>query len=360
MPENTDSDDENFARALLNQSCIRPIETVTGQFVRCGSRLKHRCPSCAELYRSDWAAIARSGVFEGPADRHRFYLLTLTAPSFGSVHRVPRSESAKGVPCRCGSRHDVGQVSLAGTPISVDNYDYAGQVEWNRDSGTLWDRTRRRLRDRWDSVEYFVVREWQARGVIHVHALIRIARIEAPDSETLRKAASLATAASVIDGQIVRWGSESACDDFRVGDSGAKAIWYLSKALNYVLKDFSRSRSGVHADAWAHISRLHAAARLVRCAPECVPSDCGSQVHRRFGARSQVASASRRTSHRTGWSFAGLTRRAQKEARIHWARSHADANSSSSAQYRRRVLWALEYLARTVSSRLEIDQASGP
>lgn len=40
-------------------------------------------------------AIARSGVFDSDVARFRFYLLTLTAPSFGKVHRVLRSESSR-------------------------------------------------------------------------------------------------------------------------------------------------------------------------------------------------------------------------------------------------------------------------
>ncbi len=68
------------AESVLSRHCSRPIETATGLWVRCGSRIKSKCPSCAELYRGDWAAIARSGVFDGPVENFRFYLLTLTAP----------------------------------------------------------------------------------------------------------------------------------------------------------------------------------------------------------------------------------------------------------------------------------------
>ena len=152
--------------AEYSGACVRPIKTTTGIWVRCGYRLKSRCEPCAELYRLDWAAIARSGVFDGDVENHRFYMLTLTAPSFGGVHRVPRSGSSTAPRCRCGVVHSVADAGLRGVPLDFDSYDFAGQVAWNRDAGLLWDRTRRRLRDSWDSLEYFVVREWQDRGVL--------------------------------------------------------------------------------------------------------------------------------------------------------------------------------------------------
>jgi hypothetical protein len=77
------SNPENGAAEVASRGCARPIKTASGVWVRCGSRVKSRCPSCAELYRLDWAAIARSGVYDGPVELYKFYLLTLTAPSFG-------------------------------------------------------------------------------------------------------------------------------------------------------------------------------------------------------------------------------------------------------------------------------------
>ncbi|NYD70165.1 replication initiator [Herbiconiux flava] len=300
-------------------SCVHPIDISDGRTVRCGSRLKHRCSPCAELYRGDWAAIARSGVFEDPAAHYKFFLLTLTAPSFGPVHRV----SSAGRPCPCGSRHDGNDSDLLGTPLDVQTYDYLGQVSWNRDSGLLWDRTRRRLRDRWDSLEYFVVREWQARGVLHVHALVRIARSECPSEAELLTSARSATATSAVDGVIVQWGAQAACDTFRVGAAGAKAIWYMAKALNYVLKDLARAGLSDRGRSWVHIARLNAAARAMRCESSCYPPDCMSRVHQRFGSRSHVASASRATARRTGWSFTALTRSRQRTLRSEWAQKMA-------------------------------------
>lgn len=314
MTERTSED--NAARAaVLERGCSAPIKTATGVWVRCGSRIKSKCGSCAELYRGDWAAIARSGVFDGPVEQYRFYLLTLTAPSFGGVHRVPREGSAN---CRCGSVHDAADAGLRGVPLDEGSYDYAGQVAWNRDAGLLWDRTRRRIRDRWDSLEYFIVREWQDRGVLHVHALVRIKRFEAPDQDTLRDAARTATAVSRIDGSLVEWGAQADCKAFRADGDGAKTIWYLSKALSYVLKDVASDSAAVPVAVWRHQVALGDAARRMRCARDCEPQDCSSLVHQRYGSRSQVVSASRRTVKRTGWSFTGLTRTVQRQLRRAW------------------------------------------
>lgn len=306
------------AAEVLARGCSSPVKTATGVWVRCGSRIKSKCGSCAELYRGDWAAIARSGVFDGPVEDFRFYLLTLTAPSFGGVHRVPRDGGPRDSRCRCGVTHTARDAGLRGVPLDAAGYDYAGQVAWNRDAGVLWDRTRRRMRDRWDSLEYFIVREWQDRGVLHVHAIIRIARFEAPSADQLRDAARTATAVSRVDGSIVEWGAQAKCDAFRADGDGAKTIWYLSKALNYVLKDVASDSGEVAVQVWRHQVALGDAARRMRCAVECEPQNCSSLVHQRYGSRSQVVSASRRTQNRTGWSFSGLTRTVQRQLRREW------------------------------------------
>ncbi|MBN9152300.1 MAG: hypothetical protein J0H56_12915 [Micrococcales bacterium] len=202
--------------------------------------------------------------------------------------------------------------------MDASSYDYDGQAAWNRDAGLLWDRTRRRLRDRWDSLEYFIVREWQDRGVLHVHVIVRIARFEAPEDTWLRKAARTATAFSMVDGCLVEWGAQARCDAFTADGDGAKTIWYLSKALNYVMKDVALVGRSPHSAVVSHQARLAAAARRMRCGRECVPANCPAKLHDRYGARSQVVSASRRTKHRTGWSFSGLTRTVQRQLRLAW------------------------------------------
>jgi hypothetical protein len=343
-----ESDSEYLDReadSIISRRCSRPVETRSGQWVRCGSRVRSRCPSCAELYRGDWAAIARSGIFDGPVENFRFYLLTLTAPSFGRVHRVPRSDESAVSVCGCGARHLASDAALRGVPLDPGSYDYAGQVSWNRDAGLLWDRTRRRLRDRWGSLEYFIVREWQDRGVLHGHAILRVCRLDAPEPAVLGAAARSAVAVSKIDGSLVGWGDQVRCDAFRADGDGARTIWYLSKALNYVMKDTTREGMGGRNQAWEHLAALEAAARRIRCSTPCVPSSCRSRVHDRFGSKSHVVSASRRTANRTGWSFTGLTRTVQRRLRSEWAAANAEDLEQRAERGRAEVDWALEWLA---------------
>jgi len=358
-----DADDsllDALAEAFINGRCSRPVQTGSGDWVRCGSRIKSRCPSCAELYRGDWAAIARSGIFDGPVDQYRFYLLTLTAPSFGSVHRVPRTADSPVTRCGCGESHTVADAGLRGAALDADAYDYAGQVAWNRDAGTLWDRTRRRLRDRWDSLEYFVVREWQDRGTLHVHALLRIDRSEAPGAAEVGQAARTAVAYSKVDGALVEWGSQFQCDVFHADDEGAKTVWYLSKALNYVLKDVALGAGAGLSRAWWHMAALDTAARMMRCGPSCDPRNCRSHTHGRFGARTHVVSASRRTKHRTGWSFTGLTRTVQRRLRVEWVAEHAAHAPRMTSADRDRAWWAKERIAERAAREWTATPRGGP
>jgi hypothetical protein len=139
-------------------------------------------------------------------------------------------------------------------------------------------------------------------------------------------------AASKVDGGLVGWGAQAKCDAFRADGDGAKTIWYLSKALNYVMKDVVHQGKDVHPRVWAHLSALECAARSTRCAPDCVPASCSSRVHQRYGARSQVVSASRRTKHRTGWSFISLTRTVQRRLRREWVEAHAADSEAASTE----------------------------
>jgi hypothetical protein len=157
--------------------------------VRCGNRREGCCPSCAHEYRSDiwqlvYAGLAggRKGVPETVAE-HPQVFASLTAPSFGPVHSRPDD----GRPCRCGERHDADTPEL-GAAIDPDSYDYEGAVLWNWHAPALWNRFmvelirvlaagtglserewRKRVR-----VAFAKVAEFQARGLVHFHAIVRL------------------------------------------------------------------------------------------------------------------------------------------------------------------------------------------
>jgi hypothetical protein len=157
--------------------------------VRCGNRLEACCPSCAHEYRGDmWQLVyagmagGRKGVPEQVAE-HPQVFASLTAPSFGAVHNRPDD----GRVCRCGQRHGVDHPEL-GAALDPSTYDYEGAVLWNWHAPALWNRfmielvrvlaARAGLSERdWRKlvrVAYAKVAEFQARGLVHFHAIVRL------------------------------------------------------------------------------------------------------------------------------------------------------------------------------------------
>ncbi len=166
--------------------------------VRCGNRRASRCSACAETYRRDTYQLIRAGLLGGKGvpdfvRTHPRVLATLTAPSFGPVHRGPDKHGAAQLchPRRtgpaCFERHGADDPRL-GQPLDPDTYDYTGHVLWNAHAGDLWRRftiyLRRHLAgaaglshaafNRRVKVSFAKVAEYQARGVVHFHAVIRL------------------------------------------------------------------------------------------------------------------------------------------------------------------------------------------
>jgi hypothetical protein len=155
--------------------------------VRCGNRRATRCPACSTVYRYDTYQLIAAGLRGGktvPASvaAHPRVFATLTAPGFGPVHNQPDTGH-----CLCGQVHPDGD-PLLGTPLDPDRYDYMGAVLWNAHSPTLWARftthlrreiakaaglTQRTLRDH-ATLSYAKVAEYQKRGQVHFHAVIRL------------------------------------------------------------------------------------------------------------------------------------------------------------------------------------------
>jgi len=105
---------------------------------------------------------------------------------------------------------------------------------------------------------------------------------------------------------------------------------------------------------------LQRAARSMRCSVDCDPANCLSRVHDRFGSRSHVVSASRRTKHRTGWSFSGLTRTVQRRLRREWFESRAAPVEEDAATDLESAGWALEQLAERGRRELRARAAAFP
>ncbi|MCC9153653.1 replication initiation protein [Streptomyces parvulus] len=165
--------------------------------VACGNRRASRCPSCAWTYAGDTYHLIRAGLVGDlnkgtrPTIReHPRVFTTLTAPSFGPVHNRPGSRL-----CRCGAHHQEDAAEL-GTPLDPDTYDYAGAVLWNNHASDLWryftiylrreiakraGLTQKAAREQ-SRVAFGKVAEYQKRGAVHFHAVVRFDGPDGPDS----------------------------------------------------------------------------------------------------------------------------------------------------------------------------------
>ena len=192
-----------------------------------------------------------------------WFFLTLTAPSFGLIHRVPRQGQRR---CRCGGLHDSDDGDFRGVAIDPDSYEYEGQVCWNRDCGVLWDRTRRRLERLFGArASYAVVRQWQARGALRRHSIIRVPSSTDIAPHEVARAAAAATAS--IAGRTLAWGTQVDCRPIPIDPvSSAHHIAYLSEIIGYSVKSIGSSAAAPISE---HSHRLDAAAHRMRCKPGC-------------------------------------------------------------------------------------------
>ncbi|MEV5478574.1 replication initiator protein RepSA [Streptomyces sp. NPDC052207] len=201
--------------------------------IACGNRRASRCPACAFTYAGDTYHLIRAGLAgddrrDVPATvrDHPRVFATLTAPSFGPVHNRPDRGA-----CRCGTRHESDDSAL-GTALDPATYDYAGAVLFNNHAGQLWQRftnrlrrelaaraglTQRALKER-ARLSYGKVAEFQKRGAVHFHAVIRIDGPDGPDTpppawatvELLTEAISAAAAHSYTSVSVPAAGDEPA------------------------------------------------------------------------------------------------------------------------------------------------------
>ncbi|MEU0661328.1 replication initiator [Streptomyces lavendulocolor] len=193
--------------------------------VRCNNRRATRCAACAETYRRDTYHLITAGLRggKGTPDRvaiHPRVFATFTAPGFGPVH----NRRTDGRPCRCGVHHGQDDEEL-GTPLDPNTYDYEAAVLWNAHAGALWQRfsiylrrevakraglTQRTIRDH-ARISFAKVAEYQKRGAVHFHAVIRLDGPEGGDTpppswataELLSDAIRAAATAARVDGPVI-------------------------------------------------------------------------------------------------------------------------------------------------------------
>lgn len=242
-------------------------------FAPCGNRRASVCPTCSDRYAADAFHLLRAGLSGGTkgipttvTTRPRVFA-TLTAPSFGPVHGHRTTRAGRRVPCRCGTYHHPDDPAL-GTPVNPGTYDYTGAVLWQANTGALWHRFATRLRRtlarlagltgqqfaETARLSYAKVAEYQRRGLVHFHAVIRLDGPDGPTSPPPRWATAalldtaIRNAASAValtthrpDGTDLdlRWGAQvdvrhiTTTDAAELGDGGEISE---SRLANYVAK----------------------------------------------------------------------------------------------------------------------------
>jgi len=324
--------------------------------IRCGNRRAAVCPSCSWEYAGDmWqllyagAAGGRKGVPE-TIRSHPLVFATLTAPGFGPVHttRADRSGPARcrpvqgrprrclhGRPTWCTAIHREDDPRL-GQPICPDCYDYFGHVAFNWHAPELWRRFTINLRRtlarhagltaaefaRRCRVSFVKVAEFQRRGVVHFHALIRLdgpgddyrtpqISIDAAGlADAIRQAAAQVRVTVEMPAgpdQVLRFGTQLDTQTVNGGSTGEltpeHAARYIAKYATKSAEDFGLGQRRTTPEAVALLDVPDHVDRLVRTAWQLGEHPAYEGLRRwvhMLGFRGHFASKSRRYSTTLG------------------------------------------------------------
>jgi hypothetical protein len=324
--------------------------------IRCGNRRSAVCPSCSWEYAGDmWqllyagAAGGRKGVPESIRS-HPLVFATLTAPGFGPVHTTRSDRSG---PARCRAAHSTprlcphGRPSWCmaihaeddprlGQPICPDCYDYPGHIAFNWHAPELWRRftiaVRRALArtagltatefSRRCRVSFVKVAEFQRRGVVHFHALIRLdgpgedyqppqLNIDAPGlAEAIRQAAAhVRLTVEMPDGPdlVLRFGEQLDTQTVNGGPAGEltpeHAARYIAKYSTKSAEDFGLGQRRITPEALPLLKGTDHVDQLVRVAWRLGEHPAYEGLRRwlhMLGFRGHFASKSRRYSTTLG------------------------------------------------------------
>lgn len=311
----------------------------------CGNRRSDICPACSRTYARDMFVMLRAGLAGGKTvsasvAENPLLFVTFTAPSFGLVHGArdgrpcrPRDSvkrCAHGRPVACMKRHAADD-AIVGAPICDDCHDWHSAVVWQWWVPELWRRStiamRRavaaelgvkepQLRDV-ASVQFARVAEFQVRGLVHFHALIRIDGPDGPGSPAPidgrklahaieRAAQTVSYVAPPIDtndfARRLAWGRQL---DIRVVRDGCRTDdptgpLAPEQVAGYLAKYATKDASSVREQPRAHLVRLEQTCReLAHRALAADPSTryalLGKWAHM-LGFRGHFSSKSRRYS----------------------------------------------------------------
>ena len=348
-------------------SSAQELDGIT--WVRCGDRRAARCESCSREYKGDAWHLLSAGLVGGKGapdtvTEHPTLFVTLTAPSFGPVHgrrqgvpcraRRDRPVCPHGRPLYCLHRHREDDRPL-GEPLCPDCYDYVGHVLWQWHAPELWRRftialgrtlarrvgVTRRAFAGLARVSYTKVAEFQARGLIHVHAVMRLDGPTGPDShpavplDATDLRAAVADAAGAVRLEVapaghqpvaLRWGGQVDTRPISLGagrDASSGEVHpemvaaYLAKYLTKSTEDFGLDGHGkVHSAADArYVGASPHAVRIIETAEHLAATagDVYERLADRYGTlgfRGHVLTKTRRYS-----TTFGALRRARQDWR---------------------------------------------
>jgi hypothetical protein len=334
----------------------------------CGNRREAVCPQCAERYRQDAYHLIAAGLRGGKgvpdmiAD-HPAVFVTLTAPSFGPVHARPLGPDGEPRRCRprrdaptcshgariaCGGVHDQADPCL-GEPLCSECFDRRAALVWNNTLPKLWQRTTtylprtlaflsNRTQARLHQLvrfNYVKVAEYQRRGLVHLHVLIRLDRampkyradeLRPPTSSFTTELLERAVRATIetvdapvgdeLGGGRIRWGSELDVRRVDHGQARGEIAGYLAK---YATKSTEQAGGVLHRvtehqiDALpvrAHVRAYLRAAFELNADPALADRRFGRYAHA-FGYRGHCLTQSRR------YSTTFKARREAREAHVH-------------------------------------------
>jgi hypothetical protein len=306
--------------------------------VACKDRRAIICAACSDLYKADaWILVSAGliggkGVLPEVAQRPRLFL-TLTAPSFGPVHRRTPSgrchtfsagRCAHGHTLNCRRTHNAESKEL-GTPLCVNCFDYEGAVLWNAYSSKLWNRTVQELRRQLSHLQqagdsekpdattlsYLKVAEFQKRGLVHFHVILRVDSANDHAGETSepfectklidivgRVVRSVSWTSPT--GRTSRWGAQFDVRDLSSGnDERTKVASYVAKYATKTTNDslalarrFSSRESITNSTIEPHLARLALTAWDLGDRPELAFLKLQAHAHN-FGFTGQIITKSR-------------------------------------------------------------------
>jgi len=307
----------------------------------CGNRREAVCPPCAERYRQDAYHLIAAGLRGGKGVpdsmvEHPAVFVTLTAPSFGPVHTRRQAADGRALRCRprrdavvcphgvrmsCGHVHDEGDDCL-GKPMCPECFDYPGAVTWNNAVGELWRRTTiylprtmarllgvtpRALREQ-VRFSYAKTSEYHQRGLVHLHAVIRLDRaMPAYRAHELRPPSARYTAEvlaqtvratvrrvaaklpSELGGGHVHWGAEFEVRAVGGGAERSRTAGYLAK---YTTKSTEQAGGLLHRITEDEVDRLAVSDHVRRFLRHAF------ELHHKVGPERRLAACAHAFGHR--------------------------------------------------------------